>query len=109
MFDVAAGAPGIVAIGYTARPDMAATIWFSSDDELFETRQDWDVGSTRVNAIAWDGSQFVIVGEDQAVGRHARSHGQGRRSGRGLDVHRRVQLARVAARRPWTSVTSSTR
>ena len=68
MFDVAAGAPGIVAIGYAARPDMAATIWFSSDNGAsWERVRIGDVGSTRVNAIAWDGSQFVIVGEDRSL------------------------------------------
>ena len=68
MFDVAAGDPGIVAIGYAARPDMAATIWFSSDNGAsWERARIGDVGSTRVNAIAWDGRQFVIVGEDRSL------------------------------------------
>ena len=67
MFDVAAGGPGIVAIGYAARPDMAATIWFSSDNGAsWERAKIGDVGSTRVNAIAWDGRQFVMVGEDRS-------------------------------------------
>jgi hypothetical protein len=67
MFDVAAGDPGIVAIGYAARPDLAATIWFSSDDGAsWERARIGDVGSTRVNAITWDGRQFVMVGEDRS-------------------------------------------
>ena len=35
MFDVARGA-GIVAIGYAARPDLQATIWFSPDAVTWE-------------------------------------------------------------------------
>ena len=67
MFDVAAGGPGIVAIGYAARPAMAATIWFSSDDgRSWERAKLGDVGSTRVNAVTWDGKKFVLVGEDRS-------------------------------------------
>ena len=67
MFDVAAGGPGIVAIGYAARPNPAATIWFSSDDGVsWERAKIGDVGTTRVNAITWDGRQFVMVGEDRS-------------------------------------------
>ena len=46
---------------------MAATIWFSSDNGAsWERAKIGDVGSTRVNAIAWDGRQFVMVGEDRS-------------------------------------------
>ena len=67
MFDVAAGDPGIVAIGYAARPDLAATIWFSSDNGAsWERAKIGGAGSTRVNAVAWDGRSFIIVGEDRS-------------------------------------------
>ena len=42
---------------------MAATIWFSSDDgRSWERAKLGDVGSTRVNAVTWDGKKFVLVG-----------------------------------------------
>jgi hypothetical protein len=65
MFDVAAGSPGIVAIGYAARPDMQATVWFSPDGTSWERLPLGGVASTRVHAVAWDGREFVVVGEDR--------------------------------------------
>lgn len=67
MFDVAAGGPGIVVIGYAARPDMAVTIWFSEDDGVSWERNAMEfAGMFRVNAITWDGTRFVMVGEDRS-------------------------------------------
>ncbi len=67
MFDVAVGDPGIVAIGYAARPNMAATIWASEDDGVSWERASLGVVSAmRVHAITWDGSRFVMVGEDRS-------------------------------------------
>lgn len=63
MFDVTAGTPGIVAIGYAARPDMRATVWFSPDGVAWERIT---LGPTaRVGAVTWDGTSFVLVGEDR--------------------------------------------
>ena len=74
MYDVAAGAPGIVAVGYAARPDMQATIWFSPDASSWEriplgpdgpgTAPDDPMG-IRVEAVTWDGTRFVVVGADR--------------------------------------------
>ena len=66
MFDVAAGAPGIVAIGYAARPNLQAAAWFSPDGASWERITLGDVNSTRVNAVTWDGRSFVAVGEDRS-------------------------------------------
>ena len=75
MFDVAAGEPGLVAIGYAARPDMQATIWFSPDGSSWERiplglagsgTDPGDFLATRVNAVTWDGRSFVAVGEDRS-------------------------------------------
>ena len=75
MFDVAAGTPGIVAIGYAARPDLQATTWFSPDGTSWERIPlaldtiGADAGNTlpyRVHAVAWDGRSFVVVGEDRS-------------------------------------------
>jgi Putative zinc-finger len=66
MFDVAAGTPGIVAIGYAARPDIQATTWFSPDGASWERVPLGDANSSRVNAVTWDGHQFVAVGEDRS-------------------------------------------
>ena len=66
MYDVVAGGPGFVAIGYTARPTMEATVWYSPDTLTWERIPLGDVATTRVNAVGWDGQQFVIVGEDRS-------------------------------------------
>ena len=75
MFDVAAGDPGIVAIGYAARPDLQATTWFSADGTTWEriplgleppATPASGLNGARVSAVAWDGRQFVIVGEDRS-------------------------------------------
>ena len=75
MFDVAAGTPGIVAIGYAARPDLQATVWFSADGTSWEriplgleppAASPGGLNGARVNAVTWDGGQFVIVGEDRS-------------------------------------------
>ena len=76
MFDVAAGAPGVVAIGYAARPDLEATIWFSPDGVTWEriplvldalgTDAGGFITPSRVNAVTWDGRSFVVVGEDRS-------------------------------------------
>ena len=66
MFDVVTGGPGFVAIGYAARPEMQATIWYSPDTLTWERIPLGDVATTRVNAVGWDGQQFVIVGEDRS-------------------------------------------
>ena len=63
MFDVAAGGPGIVAIGYAARPDMQATIWFSPDGSSWQRIPLGGTATTRVHAVTWDGQNFVLVGE----------------------------------------------
>ena len=75
MFDVAAGEPGIVAIGYAARPDLQATVWFSPNGTSWEriplgleppaTSPSGLLGA-RVSAVTWDGGQFVLVGEDRS-------------------------------------------
>lgn len=65
MFDVAAGPPGIVAIGYAARPDMAATTWFSPDGTSWERLPLGGADNLRLSAVAWSGRQFVVVGEDR--------------------------------------------
>ena len=65
MFDVAAGRDGLVAIGYAARPRMQATAWFSNDGSTWERAPLGDTGASRVNAVAWDGTSWVIVGEDR--------------------------------------------
>lgn len=65
MFDVAAGGPGVVAVGYAARPEMEATAWFSPDGANWERFILGDAGSTRIHAVTWDGRQFVAVGEDR--------------------------------------------
>ncbi|HEX5826171.1 MAG TPA: zf-HC2 domain-containing protein [Candidatus Limnocylindrales bacterium] len=67
MFDVAAGDPGIVAIGYAARPGMEATAWFSPDGASWERIPLGGESTTRVNAVAFDGRRFVIVGEDRSA------------------------------------------
>jgi hypothetical protein len=76
MFDVAAGAPGVVAIGYAARPNLQATTWFSADGISWEriplgleppAASPGGLDAARVNAVTWDGRQFVIVGEDRSV------------------------------------------
>jgi hypothetical protein len=66
MVDVAAGTPGIVAIGYAARPDMQAVTWFSPDGTSWDRITLGNPASTRVNAVAWDGRSFVAVGEDRS-------------------------------------------
>lgn len=66
MFDVATGRPGIVAIGYSARPDLQATAWFSRDGITWKRRWIGSPYSSRVNAVTWTGSRFVIVGEDRS-------------------------------------------
>jgi hypothetical protein len=66
MFDVAAGGPGMVAIGYTSRPDLQATAWFSRDGVTWHRRRLGAANSARVNAVAWTGERFVIVGEDRS-------------------------------------------
>ncbi len=66
MFDVAAGTPGIVAIGYAARPDLQAVTWFSPDGTSWVRSTLGNVSSTRVNAVTWDGRAFVAVGEDRS-------------------------------------------
>lgn len=76
MFDVAAGDPGIVAIGYAARPNLQSTIWFSVDGSAWEriplgldgsgsTAASADRFAVRVHAVTWDGRSFVAVGEDR--------------------------------------------
>ncbi len=76
MFDVAAGEPGIVAIGYAARPDLQATVWFSLDGASWEriplgleppAASPSGLLGARVTAITWDGRQFVLVGEDRST------------------------------------------
>jgi hypothetical protein len=79
MFDVAAGGPGVVAIGYAARPDMQATVWFSPDGVSWD-RVALDLGSpeaetvfrpdTRVDVVAWTGERFVVAGVDRSDGAH---------------------------------------
>ena len=66
MFDVAAGTPGIVAIGYAARPDLEAVTWFSPDGVTWVRTALGDPASVRINAVTWDGRQFVAVGEDRS-------------------------------------------
>lgn len=75
MFDVAAGTPGVVAIGYAARPNLQATIWFSPDAASWERiplgldgagTAPGDRLAVRVYAVTWDGRQFVAVGEDRS-------------------------------------------
>jgi hypothetical protein len=75
MFDVATGDPGIVAIGYAARPDLQATTWFSADGTTWErsslgleppAASPSGLNGARLNAVTWDGRQFVIVGEDRS-------------------------------------------
>ena len=66
MFDVATGTPGIVAIGYSARPDMQATAWFSADGRTWKRRLIGVPYASRVNAVTWTGRRFVIVGEDRS-------------------------------------------
>jgi anti-sigma factor RsiW len=66
MFDVEIGGPGFVAIGYAARPNLEATAWFSGDGLAWERIPLGDAGSTRVNAVGWDGQQFVLVGGDRS-------------------------------------------
>ncbi len=75
MYDVAAGTPGVVAIGYAARPDLQATIWFSPDGLSWERiplgldgpgTAPGDPLAVRINAVTWDGGQFVAVGEDRS-------------------------------------------
>ena len=68
MFDVAAGGPGVVAVGYAARPDMEATAWFSPDGVTWERFTLGDADSIRIHAVTWDGRQFVAVGEDRGSG-----------------------------------------
>jgi hypothetical protein len=66
MFDVAGGGPGVVAVGYAAHPKMEAMAWFSPDGVTWERFALGAAGSTRVNAVTWDGRQFVVVGEDRS-------------------------------------------
>ena len=77
MFDVTAGlfGGGFVAIGYAARPDLQATTWFSPDGTTWEriplgleppAPSPGGFNGARVNAVTWDGRQFVIVGEDRS-------------------------------------------
>lgn len=75
MFDVAAGDPGIVAIGYAARPNLQATTWFSTDGTTWEriplglqppATSPAGMNGARVNAVTWDGVEFVLVGEDRS-------------------------------------------
>jgi hypothetical protein len=75
MIDVAAGPPGVVAIGYAARPDLRATIWFSEDGVTWERLPvDLDLSSAglgepldaRLNAVTWGSGTFVAVGEDRS-------------------------------------------
>lgn len=66
VLDMAAGAPGIVAVGYAARPDMKATTWFSPDGESWDRAVLGDPSQVRVSAVTWDGTQFVMVGEDRS-------------------------------------------
>ncbi len=65
MFDVAAGSPGVVAIGYSAREDIETTIWFSKDGTAWERTSIGTTDDVRLGAVAWTGSRFVIVGEDR--------------------------------------------
>jgi hypothetical protein len=66
MFDVAVGEPGFVAIGYSAQPTMEATTWFSPDGVTWARNPLGDATFTRVNAVGWDGRQFVLAGEDRS-------------------------------------------
>ena len=66
MFDVAAGRPGLVAVGYTARDGMQATAWFSRDGVTWKRRWIGSPNVSRVRAVAWTGTRFVIVGEDRS-------------------------------------------
>ena len=97
MYDVAAGPPGIVAIGYAGRlattglSEFDSAVWFSRDGATWE-RLASPLGTAghaalRPAAIAWSGDRFVIVGEDRAS-----------LSGAGADL----QTARAAAA-VWTS------
>lgn len=72
MFDVAAGSPGVVAIGYSARPAFDSAVWFSPDGTSWE-RLAAPLGTAgravlRPQAVAWTGDRFVIVGEDRTGG-----------------------------------------
>ena len=67
MFDVAAGPPGIVAIGYAARPTLQATTWFSTDGTSWERIPIAGADLARVSAVTWTGGRFVIVGEARPV------------------------------------------
>ena len=66
MFDVALGGSGFVAIGYAARPTMEATTWLSPDGVTWERNPLGSATSIRVNAVAWDGQQLILVGEDRS-------------------------------------------
>jgi hypothetical protein len=66
MFDVAAGGPGVVAVGNAARPEMEATAWFSPDGVSWERFTLGDADLMRIHAVTWDGRQFVAVGEDRS-------------------------------------------
>ena len=65
MFDVAAGAPGIVAIGNAARPEMEASAWFSPDGVTWQRFTLGDASTQRIHAVTWDGRRFVAVGTDR--------------------------------------------
>lgn len=65
MIDVAAGGPGIVAVGYAARPELRPTAWFSADGITWERTVLDDTLFRRVSAVTSDGTRFVIVGQDR--------------------------------------------
>jgi hypothetical protein len=66
MFDITIGGSGFVAIGYAARPTMQATTWFSPNGITWERDPLGAAGTTRLNAVAWDGQQYIAVGEDRS-------------------------------------------
>ena len=65
MFDVASGGPGIVAIGYSYRDRVDATAWFSPDGATWQRVVLATADLARVSAVAWNGSSFVVVGQDR--------------------------------------------
>lgn len=98
MLDVAAGSPGIVVVGYAARPDLRATAWFSTDGVTWSRTRLAETLDLRVNAVAWDGVRFVAVGEDRDAATDAAAI---------RTAHGRAAVWTSSDGRSWVRVTGS--
>ena len=111
MFDVAAGGPGVVAVGYAARPTLEATAWFSPDGVSWERFTLGDAGSTRVSCGDLGRPAVCRCGRGPGrVGRHAQGAWPRPRPARPSGPPPTAAPGRAfRTRRPWTLAGSSTR